>query len=152
MGQLKDIFKIYLSHSIRGVRGINATHEEIKANLKKYIAVGTEIKAYLIDWEKLLMCGFPKMELYVPADHDEFVQIAFDKDYINEKQILDVDCDIINTCSLLIACGDHTQSRGMKVEIQHAKDKGIPIYYMPTISDSTIRSLKYTLKLILEDT
>ena len=147
MGQLKRVFKIYLSHSIRGPGGVNATTEEIGANLRKYVVVGTEIKAYLIDWEK--MDGFPKMELYVPADHDEFVQIAFDKEYINEKQILDVDCDIINTCSLLIACGCHTQSRGMQVEIQYAKDNGIPVYYMPAISDSTIGSLKYTLKLIL---
>ena len=85
----------------------------------------------------------------MPADHDEFVQIAFSKEYINEKQILDVDCDIINTCSLLIACGYPAQSRGMQVEIQYAKDNGIPVYYMPTISDSTIGSLKYTLKLIL---
>ena len=140
MGRLKDIFKIYLSHSIRGPGGIYATKEEIWANLKKYIAVGTEIKAYLIDWEK--QDGFPKMELYIPADHDEFVQIAFDKEYINEEQILDVDCDIIEGCSLLIACGDHTQSRGMKVEIQYAVDNRIPIYYMPAFSDATIRTLK----------
>ena len=149
MGELKGIFRIYMSHSIRGPNGLNATHVEIEANLKKYIGVGTEIKAYLIDWEK--MDGFPKMDLYVPADHDEFVQIAFDKNYINEEQILDVDCEIINSCSLLIACGDYTQSRGMQVEIQYAGDKGIPIYYMPLISKDEIKSLKYSIKLILED-
>ena len=149
MGQLKRVFKIYLSHSIRGPSGVNATTEEIGANLRKYVVVGTEIKAYLIDWEK--MDGFPKTELYVPADHDEFVQIAFDKEYINEKQILDVDCDIIKTCNLLLACGDYIQSRGMKVEIQYAKDNGVPVYFMPTISDSIIKALKYTLKLILKE-
>ena len=149
MGQLKDIFRIYQSHSIRGSSGINATHEEIEANLKKYALIGTEIKAYLIDWEK--MDGFPKMDLYVPADHDEFVQIAFDKNYIDERQILDVDKEIINSCSLLIACGDHTQSRGMTVELEYARHKEIPIYFMPMFSAGVIAPLKHSLRLILED-
>lgn len=149
MGELNNIFRIYMSHSIRGPSGIDATKEEIGVNLKKYISIGTEIQAYLIDWEK--MDGFPKMDLYVPAEHDEFVQIAYDKEYINEEHILDVDCTIINDCSLLIACGDYTQSRGMTVEIQHAEDKGIPIYYMPAHSEATIKLLKHSIKLILED-
>lgn len=149
MGQLKDIFRIYQSHSIRGPSGIDATKTEIEANLIKYVRVGTKIKAYLIDWEK--MDGFPKMDLYVPAEHDEFVQIAYNKKYINEEQVLDVDCTIIDSCSLLIACGDYTQSRGMQVEIQYASEHGIPIYYMPLESKDEIKSLKYSIKLILEN-
>ncbi len=149
MGELNNIFRIYMSHSIRGSSGMDATKEEIGVNLKKYIHIGTEIQAYLIDWEK--MDGFPKMDLYVPADHDEFVQIAYDKKYINEEQILDVDCTIINDCNLLIACGDYTQSRGMVVEIQHAEERSVPIYYMPTHSKDTIKLLKHSIKLILED-
>lgn len=148
MININKVFKIYLSHYIRGSKGINATKEDIETNIYKFISVGIEIKAYLIDWEK--MDGFPKMELYVPADHDEFIQIAFDKKYINEEQILDVDCNIINKCNLLIACGNYTQSRGMKIEVQYAENNGIPIYYMPLILEETIKQLKFTIRLILK--
>lgn len=143
-----NLFRIYLSHFVRGANRDEATTKEIEINIAKYIAIGTEIKAYLIDWEK--MDGFPKMELYVPAEHAEFVEAAKDKKYLAEKQILDVDCEIIDKCSLLIACGDYAQSRGMTIEIQHAEGRGIPIYYMPTHSEATIKLLKHSIKLILE--
>lgn len=142
------IFRIYLSHAVRGVNRDIATHREIETNVVKYIAVGIEIKAYLIDWEK--MGGFPKMALYIPAEHAEFVEAAKDKKYLNEGQILDIDCGIINKCSLLIAYGDHTQSRGMQVEIQYATDEKIPVYFMPNFKDSSIKALKYVIKQILK--
>ena len=149
MGQLKDIFKIYMSHSIAGAKGKAATDKDIWENVYKYRKIGEEIKAYLIDWEK--MDGFPKSYLYVPAEHEEFIFNARKMKYINVKKILKVDCAIVSTCGLLIACGDYTQSRGMQVEIQYAGDKGIPIFYMPIFSAGNIASLKHSIRLILED-
>jgi hypothetical protein len=139
----KQIFRIYMSHWIRGPKGENATKKDIRENLDKHIAIGTEIKAYLIDWEK--MDGFPKMDLYIPAEHDEFVQIAFNRHYVNEEQILDVDKEIIDRCQLVIAYGDFTKSRGMKVELEHAGEHDIPIYFMPCLSKDTIKTLKFAI-------
>jgi hypothetical protein len=136
-----------LSHWIRGPKGKDATKKDIRENLDKNIAIGTEIKAYLIDWEK--MDEFPKMDLYIPAEHDEFVQIAFDKEYVSEEQILDVDCTIIDQCKLVIALGDHSKSRGMKIELDYAENNSIVILYMPELTPETIKTLKFSLKLLL---
>ena len=149
MGDIKqmNVYRIYMSHWIRGPKGIHATYKDIRDNLDKNIAIGTEIKAYLLDWEK--MDGFPKIDLYIPAEHDEFVQIAFDKKYVSEEQILDVDCTIIDKCQLVIALGDHSKSRGMKIELDYATENGVAILYMPDLTPETIRTLKFTLELLL---
>lgn len=145
---IKDnTFIIYMSHPIRGKKGNDATSKDVEEanNLAKNI--GEQLKAYLIDWEK--MDGFPKMELYVPADHDEFVFIAYSNGYITETEVLDVDCKIIDKCSLLIVYGDYLSS-GMQVEFEHATKKGIPIYKMPTLSDLSIEALRFAIHLILK--
>lgn len=112
----------------------------------RYKRIGEEIKAYLLDWEK--MDGYPKCDLYVPAEHDEFVQIAFDKKYIDETQILDTDCEIIRRCNLVIAYGDPLRSRGMKVEIDYATEHDVTVLFMPNLSPDTIHTLKFTIKLL----
>ena len=147
MTNTSDVFRIYLSHLIRGPKGDAASDQEIANNIQEHIKVGEEMRAYLIDWEK--MEGFPKSYLYVPADHDEFVQIAYKRKYINEEQILDTDCAIIERSNMLIAYGNFTVSRGMKVEINYASDKGIPILYLPKLSVDTMNTLKLTIKLLL---
>jgi len=147
MKRTEDIFRIYMSHWIRGPKGEQATKKDIEENIDKHILIGTEIKAYLIDWEK--MDGLPKCDLYIPAEHDEFVQIAYDKKYLDEHKILDVDCEIIEKCNLLIAFGDPSLSRGMQIEMEYAASNGIPIYFMPTLSEDTIHTLNFTIKLLL---
>ena len=144
---ISTLFRIYVSHYIRGPSGTAATIYEIENNIRRHKAIGTEIQAYLIDWEK--MDGFPKAELYVPAAHDEFVQLAYRRHYINEEQILDVDCAIIERCNLLIAYDNPNLSRGMQVEIKHALENGIPVYNMPNMDRSSIDGLKFTIALIL---
>ncbi len=139
-------FKIYMSHCIRGKSGSKATDREIWDNIEKYKSIGEELRAYFIDWEK--MDGFPKIELYVPADHEEFVQVAWRKGYIDEEQVLDVDCDIVDRCSLLILFGDY-YSKGMKVEGNYAGKVGIPIFNMPLINEVTIQALKFSIHLLL---
>ena len=142
----KEVFRIYLSHYIRGPKGNEATQKDIAENIAKHIAIGTEIKAWLIDWEK--MDGFPKCDLYIPAEHDEFVQIAYNKSYIKEEQILDVDCNIIRKCSLLIAWGDPSRSTGMTVEVEYAGRIGIPILFAVALNNSTIMALKQAIAYI----
>jgi hypothetical protein len=96
------------------------------------------------------MDSLPKMDLYVPAEHDEFVQIAYNKKYINEIDILSVDCDIINRCDLLIIFGDASTSIGMQTELKFAEKNNIPIYFMPKLDKATIDSLKFAIQLVLK--
>lgn len=105
----RNQIKAYISHSIRGKFGINATCEQMEVNNQKAIAFG-----------KFIREAFPAIEWYIPGDHDEFVLYAYLKKYINEKQILDIDCAIIDTCNfMLIYSPDDHISRGMQIEIDH---------------------------------
>ncbi len=103
--------KVYLSHPIRGTLGSNSTPESLNENCLAAIEVGNKIR-----WE----C--PWADIYIPAEHESFIQKAFDKKYITEKQILDVDCDIIAEHDIIIIWvpeGDELQG-GRLVEYDFA--------------------------------
>lgn len=105
----RNQIKAYVSHPIRGKYGINATHQQMVDNNNKAIKFGIFIKK-----------TFPAIQWYVPADHNELVIIAFEKGYLNEGTILDIDCSIIDTCNfMLVFSPDDYISRGMKIEINH---------------------------------
>ena len=109
--------RAYVGHSIRGKFGNKATEEQMEANNQKAIGFG-----------KQLAGEFPNIDFYVPGCHDEFVLIAYKKEYLTEKQILDVDCDIISRCGFLVVFApDDYISRGMKIEIDHAVLNNIPV-------------------------
>ena len=143
----EGLFRIYMSHTIRGRKGKLATDKDIEVNIKKACWVGEQIKAYLIDWEK--MDGLPKSYLYVPGEHDEFVQIVYNNKWLSEEQVLGADCEIIDRCHLVIAYGEY-HSRGMEVEIKHAAEHNIPIYFMTNISQPALEHLKSSIILISE--
>lgn len=109
--------RIYISHSIRGTKGVEATIEDMSINNQKAIEFGKKCKA-----------AYPEIDFYVPADHDEFVMKAYLKGYLTEKQILDVDCAIIDSCAGILFY-DHEKhfSTGMKVELEHAQKNNIPV-------------------------
>ena len=105
MGQIKA----YISHSIRGKFGIGATAEQMEVNNQR-----------AIDFGKLCNKEFPQIKWYIPGEHDELVMIAFDKGYMTEKIILDIDCAIIDKCQfMLVFSPDDYISRGMQIEIDH---------------------------------
>lgn len=109
--------RVYVSHSICGKMGKDATDEYMKANNNKAILFGKNLRYH-----------FPSVDLYVPGEHDEFVMIAYRKKIISIPEILDVDCEIINQCNFLIAYSpDGFISNGMQVEIDHANKEGIPV-------------------------
>lgn len=131
--------KIYLSHAIRGAKGLAATSEDmaencrkaekfaclIRMNLSHKVAQGEVLALRHADGHVFLRRD---TELYVPAEHEDFVGRAYRKGYITETQILDIDCDILLTCDAVIAFGPI--SRGMRVEIECAEDNNIPVYYI----------------------
>lgn len=111
--------RFYISHSIRGKYGNNATLTQMKANCDAIIAIAKQLRIVI-----------PVVEFYVPAEHEDFVTRAYKKEYITEKQILDIDCEIIgDTCDGVIVYvpeGDELQG-GRKIEYDYAIRHCIPV-------------------------
>ena len=126
------MFKIYLSHPIRGAKGANATREDMEANNKIAIVIGKAIERWYRD-------KFPNEEIsvYIPGEHDEFVMLGYENGTLTEKQILDIDCQIITTCDMVYALSGEVVSHGMQVEIDFANDHNIPVFYagIPKVND-----------------
>ena len=110
--------KVYCSHSIRGKYGKDATHAQMKENCDAMIVLGNQLRKAL-----------PNIEFYVPAEHEDFVQLAYDANYLNENEILEIDCMIINGCDavvVLVPDGDELQG-GRKIEYDHAVSHSKPV-------------------------
>jgi len=108
--------KVYISHSIRGMAGKDATHETMVANNNKAIIFALALKA-----------EFPNVGFYCPGEHDEFVINAYEMGYLTETQILDVDCKIIESKNLLLNyIPDQYISNGMLRENLFAQQQGMP--------------------------
>lgn len=118
----------YFSHHIRGTKGVEATDEDIQANCDEASRVAHQI-----------MRECPNIDLYVPADHDEFVCIAHRNGILDEKAILAVDCEIVHRCHFVLAYANFGGiSHGMEVELDYARDHGIPSFIF-TIWDADAR-------------
>lgn len=143
----KTRLRAYTSHCIRGAKGNKATPEDMIKNCKAASDYVEALRGYILDWHR--MDGFPLLDLYVPGEHDEFVQIAYQKKYLTEKQILDVDCEILDNCDILIVLGTYI-SRGMEIEIRHAKEKGMPILYLKAKNKNLSSSEKMAILALLD--
>lgn len=112
--------RAYLSHSIRGKEGKNATKESMTANNKR-----------AKEFAKLIRNITGVDSLHVPAEYEEFVDVAYRRGYMNEEMILATDCAIIDECDMVIVyTPDNYISTGMAIEIHHATLEGIPIYFI----------------------
>lgn len=122
--------KVYISHSIRGIKAQDATHEDMVANNQRAIEFGT-----------LLKLKFPSVDFYVPGDHDEFVIIAYEQDLITEEQILDIDCMVIESRDIVLNyIHDQYISNGMLRENMYAQAAGKTIRMAKNI-DAAIKVL-----------
>jgi len=120
--------RLYLSHAIRGTAGLDASHDVQAMNCAEAIRIANMLRA-----------AFPKLILYVPAENETFVQIAFDSGHINEKAILDVDCKIIDRCDgvlIYVPAGDELQG-GRKIECDHAIATKKPVCIFSRIDEAT---------------
>ena len=107
--------RVYFSHSIRGKLGSTCPIETQEKNCATAIKIANRIR---------LAC--PEFDIYVPAENEEFVQIAFNMKYLTEEQILDIDCVIVDNCEIMLVyvpLGDELQG-GRLVEYVHARDTG----------------------------
>lgn len=116
--------------------------------LRNYSNIGIEIQAFLIDWEK--MDGLPKSYLYVPADHELFIQRAYKDKHITKEQIVSVNRKIIEECNLLILFGGDAGDSSISGEMECVKKEEIPLYTMPDLSPMAIQSLRLAIKLIIK--
>lgn len=109
--------RAYVSHPIRGAKGVNATREDMERNNQR-----------IIEFARLLRQCYPTIDFYIPAEHDEFVLEAYEQGFISEVQILDADCAIVRKCHVLIAVAlDEHISRGMFKEMREASLHNIPM-------------------------
>ena len=111
------MIRAYLSHAIRGSKGEDATEQDMVDNNQLAIAFADKLRQM-----------WPRLDLYVPAEHDEFVVTAYKMGVLNEDEILDVDTKMLDKRDLLIVfIPDGYTSRGMQVEIAYARTHAIPI-------------------------
>ena len=120
--------KIYVSHPIRGLKGKDASENDIVGNLFAARVVAGIYK----DW-------FPNIDFYVPAEHHDFINRAYEKGYLSIQQILEIDCDILKECDGVIFHNpEDLFSHGMAVEKIGADRNKIPhivIYGAATLPD-----------------
>lgn len=106
-----DKTRAYMCHSIRGRKGVDATEDEMNANNDKAIEAGERLRNEHLG-----------IDVYVPGDHDEFVTIGYRTGNLTEKQILDIDCEIVEQRDAIIMyTEDGYLSRGMVTEVRYAK-------------------------------
>jgi len=153
------IFNIYLLYP---------TNRDDKGNfyrlLQNYTNIGTELQAYLLDWEKMKYINdstpFPKSYLYVPADHEWFIQTAYKNYLLTGEDIGFINRKIISKCNLLINFGNSIKIAGKggsviegcmySKELECAKQEKVPIYNMPFLSKRAIQALRFAIKTILK--
>jgi len=117
--------RVYFSHAIRGQVGVGATHEVQNTNCKAAQDMAANVR-------QLLFIQRPDIELdfYIPADHEDFVQIAYDEKIIPEVDILKVDCLIIkDRCDatvVFVPSWDKVQG-GRKVEWKFCIENELPV-------------------------
>ena len=120
--------KIYISHSIRGKYGKDATEAQMTENCNAIKLTAKRLRE-----------TFSGVEFYVPAEHEDFVYIAFRDNYINEMDILEIDCKIISeNCNAIIVCvpeGDELQG-GRKIEYDFAVKNSIPVVVFKRIDEA----------------
>jgi nucleoside 2-deoxyribosyltransferase len=90
----------------------------MKENCDRVIAVADRIRTLI-----------PSIDLYVPAEHEDFVGIAYADKYLTRDQILEIDCKIIDKCDVVIIfcpVGDPIQG-GRATEKEHAIATSKPV-------------------------
>jgi hypothetical protein len=113
------MIRAYLSHPIRGAKGSAATHEDKEANNARAIMFAARVRAEV-----------PGLDLWVPAEHEEFMQHAEDLGILTDELILAVDRKIVQSRDILIVYAPESfVSAGMCEEIMVAQAAGKPWAY-----------------------
>lgn len=119
--------RYYLSHSIRGKYGKDATPTQMKENCDRVLEMARELRE-----------NAPRAEFYIPAEHEDFVNIAYRDKYLTEKQVLEIDCKIIDNCDgVIVYCPpDDPMCGGRTVEYKHAIATNKPVVIFEHVKDA----------------
>jgi len=124
--------KAYFSSSIRGEKGSDASQKEIDENIRAGKKMGAQLREY---FGKLL-------NLYVPHDQDDLVQILWRSGRITVWDILDGDCKLVQERDLLLVWKNKGYfSTGMKREIRAAQEKNIPIIEFEEFNNDIVQKI-----------
>lgn len=118
----------YFSASIRGEKGSNATPTEINQNIKTGKKTASKI------------CRFfgGLLDMYVPHNQDELIQILWRAGKLTIWDILDGDCQLVAERDIFLAWAPKGfMSAGMIKEKKAAEEKGIPIVQFEKFDDKT---------------
>jgi nucleoside 2-deoxyribosyltransferase len=111
--------KFYLSHPIRGEAGDKATVEDIRKNNEAAIAIANYIRNEIT----------ASVDIHIPAEMENFVDVAYQMNILSVEQILAVDCKIIENCdAVLIYAPFGNIVSGCKVELDHALQCHKPVF------------------------
>ena len=117
--------RAYMSHSIRGKLGVNATPESMATNNVRAHGAAVLMRRIL-----------PEAYFYVPGEHDDLIAILYQDGRLKEEDILWGDCEIIRGCDILIAWSpDQYISKGMRTEIIFASVNSIPVYIVKDVEE-----------------
>lgn len=111
--------RVYFSHSIRGKWGKDCTVAQMAINCQAAKDMAEEIRE-----------ACPWLDLYLPADHEDFVGITYRDKYLTETEILEIDCKIIDKCDLGIVIfvpKDDVLNGGRLIEHDHAINNCQPV-------------------------
>ncbi len=130
--------RFYLSHSIRGKYGANATPTQMKEACDKAILIANVLRA-----------TFPSIEIYVPAEHEDFVNIAYHEGYLTEQQVLAVDCKIIDGCEgvIIYVPEDDPLQGGREIEYDYACSHGKPVMLFTEVEQAIKWLTHYLLRI-----
>lgn len=131
----------YFSHSIRGKKGEHANGADMERN-----CIAAKRAAEWIRW------AVPEIGLlYVPAEHEDFVYIAYSDKYLTETEILEIDCKILKELDFHIVHEvDGWLGGGIGVEIDAAKKYGKAIFYLSELDEASAFLLRQMVKEVLE--
>ena len=125
--------KLYMGHAIRGIKGINATETDMKANNLAAIRAVRVMRAYLHPLP---------VEIYCPGENDAFVMIAHKRNFLNEEQILDVDCQIVGECDAFVFYAALGPSKGAEIEMNYARHRDMPVFDMLVLNETYLTQLE----------
>ncbi|KKN64876.1 hypothetical protein LCGC14_0487100 [marine sediment metagenome] len=120
----------YMSHSIRGRLGLDATPKSMMANNGKAHEAAV-----------LIRCILPEVSIYVPGENDLLISILYQDGRLKEEDILWGDCEIIRLRDILLVWSpDDFISTGMQIEINFATKENIPVFVIHTVEE--VQALK----------
>ena len=129
------MIKIYVSHSIRGPKGLAATEKDMRYSCDRIKLIIGRLRE-----------DFPEIEFYLPAESEQFVGIAYREKFLTELQILNIDCEIIDTCNLVmifVPVDDSEVQGGRLIEKAYAVVNGMPVLEFESLAGAAYQLNAY---------